>query len=159
VDERAAAIEELYRARYVAFRNGIATVTGSYETARDVVQEAFARAWRDRTDFRGDGSLEGWIWRIAFRIALDGRRNGTRSGPPAALEPELVEPERDPALAAALRRLPPRKRLFVFLRYFADLSYAQIADVCRVSEGTVAAALAQARTTLHEEMTTKGSPR
>lgn len=33
----------------------------------------------------------------------------------------------------------------MFLRYFGDLSYAQIAEVCGISEGTVAATLAQAR--------------
>ena len=44
-----------------------------------------------------------------------------------------------------MRRLPPRRRLVVFLRFFGDLSYAQIAEVCGISEGTVAATLAQAR--------------
>jgi DNA-directed RNA polymerase specialized sigma24 family protein len=33
----------------------------------------------------------------------------------------------------------------VFLRYFGDLSYQQIAEICGISEGTVAATLAQAR--------------
>jgi RNA polymerase sigma factor (sigma-70 family) len=57
-------------------------------------------------------------------------------------------PELDPALAAAIRALSPRRRLFVFLRYFADLSYDEIAGACGVSRGTVAAALAHARTEL-----------
>jgi DNA-directed RNA polymerase specialized sigma24 family protein len=39
-----AEIESLYRERYLGFRRALATVTGSYETAHDVVQEAFARA-------------------------------------------------------------------------------------------------------------------
>jgi RNA polymerase sigma factor (sigma-70 family) len=43
-----------------------------------------------------------------------------------------------------VRALPPRRRLVVFLRYFADLSYAEIAVIAGVSEGTVAATLAQA---------------
>ena len=67
-----------------------------------------------------------------------------------------MEPERDPELATALRRLPPRKRLVVFLRYFADLSYAEIAEVCGISEGTVSATLSQARETLFEELSAKG---
>ncbi|MGH2932490.1 MAG: RNA polymerase sigma factor, partial [Gaiellaceae bacterium] len=66
-----------------------------------------------------------------------------------------VESERDPELAAALRRLPPRKRLVVFLRYFADLSYAEIAEVGGISEGTVAAALSQARAALLEHLSAK----
>jgi RNA polymerase sigma-70 factor (ECF subfamily) len=149
----AEAIEELYRARYVAFRNALATVVGGWEAAHDVVQDAFAQALRERATFRGDGSLEGWVWRIAFRTALRARRNGTAQVPLEELiDPALVEAERDPELAAALRRLPPRKRLIVFLHYFADLSYADIATACGISEGTVAAALAQARTTLHDAL-------
>ncbi len=60
--------------------------------------------------------------------------------------------ERDPALALALRSLPPLRKLVVFLRYFADLSYAEIAEVCGVSEGTVGATIAQALAALQEAM-------
>ncbi len=67
-------------------------------------------------------------------------------------EPGLLEPERDPELAAAIRALAPRRRLIVFLRYFADLSYEQIAEACGVSEGTVAATLAQAHEALAERI-------
>ncbi len=52
-------------------------------------------------------------------------------------------PDRD--VRAAVRALPPRRRLVVFLRYFADLSYAEIAEIVGVAEGTVAATLAQAK--------------
>jgi RNA polymerase sigma-70 factor (ECF subfamily) len=150
VEERAAALERLYRARYSRFRDGIATVTGSYETAHDVVQDAFAHALTRRASFRGEGSLEGWVWRIAFRLAL--RR---RSDPPAGwlaedIAADVVEPERDPELAQLLRALPPRRRLVVFLHYFADLSYADIALICGISKGTVGATLAQARSELRE---------
>jgi DNA-directed RNA polymerase specialized sigma24 family protein len=47
----------------------------------------------------------------------------------------------------------------VFLRYFADLSYAEIADVCGVAEGTVSASLAQARALLAAELTKEGAAR
>jgi RNA polymerase sigma factor (sigma-70 family) len=67
-------------------------------------------------------------------------------------EAALVEPERDPALADALRALPPKRRLIVFLHYFADLSYKQIAHACGVQEGTVGATLAQARAALEEQL-------
>jgi RNA polymerase sigma-70 factor, ECF subfamily len=150
VDARTEALERLYREEYVSFRNGVAPVVGSYEDARDVVQEAFARALRSRGDFRGEGSLRAWVWRIALRVALEHRRGHESSF--EVLDPGLVESERDPELAAALRRLPPRKRLVVFLRYFADLSYAEIAEVGGISEGTVAAALSQARAVLLEQL-------
>ncbi len=145
-------IERVYRERYVGFRNALATVTGSQETARDVVQEAFARALRSRDQFRGEGSLEAWIFRIALRTALEMRRDGREVGWLDNVDPTLPQPERDPELAAALRELPPRRRLIVFLRYFADLSYSEIAAACEISEGTVAAALAQAKSALLEAL-------
>jgi RNA polymerase sigma-70 factor, ECF subfamily len=150
VDARKKAIEELYRGLYIQFRNALATITGSYESARDVVQEAFVRALRQRRSLRDDQALEMWVWRIALRTALEGRRNGA-SREVALVEladPGLLDAERDPALDVALRQLPPRRRLILFLRYFADLSYAQIAELCEVSEGTVAAAIAQGRAEL-----------
>ena len=152
MDEATQEIERVYRERYVGFRNALVTVTGSHDAARDAVQEAFARALRERAGFRGEGPLEAWIFKIALRIALEARRNRREVELSETIDPALPEPELDPELAAALRSLPPRRRLIVFLRYFADLSYAEIADVCGISEGTVAASLAQARATLLEEL-------
>ena len=159
MDERAEAIEELYRRRYLAFRNTLATITGSYETARDCVQEAFARALAKRRSFRGEGSLEAWVWKIALRTALEQRPDERLAATNGLPELALLEPERDPELAEAVKKLPPRRRLIVFLRYFADLSYDEIADVCGVSEGTVGAALAQARSALAEALTSERGER
>ena len=144
VDETAVAIERLYRDRYVRFRNGVAPVAGSFEAARDAVQEGFARALRSRGQYSGRGSLEGWVWRIVLRTALEQRRPGD-DVPSAEVDATLVEPERDLTLTAAVRALPPRRRLVVFLRYFADLPYQTIAEALEVDVGTVAATLAQAK--------------
>jgi RNA polymerase sigma factor (sigma-70 family) len=156
-----AAIEALYRTSYVRYRNALATVTGSYESARDAVQQAFAQAISERKTFRGEGSLAAWVWRIALRQALALRGEFADADLNGVLDPKMVEPAHEPALAAALRALPPRRRLIVFLRYFADLSYTEIAEVVGVSEGTVAASLAQARaelrTALTEGVTTSGN--
>ncbi len=143
-------LEELYERRYVGFRNALATVTGSYEAATDAVQEAFAQALRDRGRFRGDGAPEAWVWKIAVRAALRERGHGERErvihdGRLDELDVDLPDAGRDPVVADALRSLPPRRRLIVFLYYFADLSYDQIAEACDVSPGTVAASLAQAK--------------
>jgi RNA polymerase sigma factor (sigma-70 family) len=148
-------LERLYRERYVQFRNGLAPVVGSFDEARDVVQEAFARALR---------SLQARVWRIALRAALERRRRGPETGSelaelPEMLDPQLVERERDQELDDALRLLPPRQRLVVFLRYFADLSYAEIADVAGISEGTVGAMLSQARAALMEQLEMEGAAR
>lgn len=160
MDERTHALERLYRDRYVAFRNTLATVTGSYDSARDAVQETFVRAIRKRRDFRGEGSLEAWVWRIAFRTALEQRSaRQTQPATNGSLDPALPEPERDPDLAAAVRLLPPRKRLIVFLHYFADLSYAEIAQALGISEGTVAATLSQGRAALANALDPEGAHR
>lgn len=152
VDRRSREIEALYRTRYVSFRNVLATITGSNESARDAVQEAFASALANRKAFRGDSSLETWVWRIALRIAVKHRHQSSASPASGEPDPAFVAPERDLELADAVRRLPPRRRLVVFLRYFGDLSYAEIADICGIAEGTVAATLAQARSELRNAL-------
>ena len=131
-----------------------AAVTRDADLAREAVQEGFARAYERRADFRDEGSLDGWVWRIVLRVAL-----ALRQGRPApavelidAVDVALPFPERDPDLAAALSRLSARKRLIVFLRYFADLSYAEIAEILGVAEGTVSATLAQAKAELRTTM-------
>jgi RNA polymerase sigma-70 factor (ECF subfamily) len=154
VDDRAHAIEDLYRRRYVAFWNVIAGITRDREAAHDVVQEAFARAYAKRRQLRSLEALEPWVWRIALRAARE--RVAEATVPlDEAFEPALPTPERDPDLEAALRALSPKRRLVVFLRYFAGLSYSQIATATEAAEGTVAATLAQARAELAAALSCK----
>jgi RNA polymerase sigma-70 factor (ECF subfamily) len=155
VDETIAGIERLYRERYMRFRNGVAPVAGSYEAAHDAVQEGFARALRASRQYSGRGSLEGWVWRIVLRTAYEQQRPGEDVSLDQ-VDPEFVEPERDFALTAAVQALPPRRRLVVFLRYFADLPYQTIAEVLEIDAGTVAATLAQARGALAEILEREG---
>src|SRR5262245_53642737 len=146
-------LEDLYRRRLGAFQVMLASVMGNVESALDVVQEAFAQALRDQNGFRAEGSLEAWVWRIAFRVAI-----GSKGSHELALDevPDVafVEERRDPTLAAAVRTLPPQRRMAIFLRYFADLSYAEIGEVLGIAEGTVAATLAQAHTQLNTKLST-----
>lgn len=152
MDSRSRALEDVYRRRYRGFRNAVASIVGDYDTAQDVVQEAFARALAHCHSFRGDGTLEAWVWQIAVRVAQNHRPFGAYD----ELEDlGFLEPERDPALAAVVRALPPRRRLVIFLRYFAELTYAEIASVCEISEGTVAATLAQAHQQLQKTLAPK----
>lgn len=150
--DRESSIEDVYRRRHSSFRAALGTILGSGDAADDVVQESFAKALASRTQFRGDGPLEAWIWRIAVRTALERRAIPLDLPLEDVLDPQFVEPERDPALAAAIRKLPERRRFIVFLRYVGDLSYSDIARICGIAEGTVAATLAQARTLLAEEL-------
>lgn len=151
-----AEIERIYRDRYVHLCRVATTVTGRVETAREAVQDGFALALAHRDDFRGEGSVEGWVGKIVLRAALDVRR---RSAPDPVVfddlglgtllwSPELPHGDRDPALDAAVEALPPRQRQVVFLRYFADLSHTQIAEFLGISPNTVSALLHQARTAL-----------
>jgi len=158
VDRTAAAIEGLYKERYTRFRNGVAPVTGSYDTAHDAVQEGFVRALRARRQYEGRGSLEGWVWRIVLRTALEQRHPGEEVALDE-VDPEFVEPERDFALTAAVHALPPQRRLVVFLRYFADLPYRTIAEALAIDEGTVAATLAQAKQALALILNEEGARR
>lgn len=147
------AIAAVYSQRHAGFAAALATVAGDAEAGRDAVQEGFAIALRERSKFRG-GSLEAWIWKIALRAALRARRaDGHRPLEFDTAEPQVVDRELDPQLTAAIGSLPPRQRLIVFLRYFADLSYSDIAEALDVSDGTVAAALSQARDALAAEIT------
>jgi RNA polymerase sigma factor (sigma-70 family) len=144
-------LEGLYRRRFGAFRRGASGVTGDDDLAWDAVQEAFARALAGLEGYRGDAPLEVWVWRIVVRTA----REMVRRAPRAVGEVGLaLDDAASPELAAAVRSLAPRRRLVVFLRYYADLSYADIADVTGMATGTVSATLAQARAALLEALTT-----
>lgn len=146
-------LEDLYRRRNGAFQAMLASVTGSVESACDVVQEAFARALRDQNGFRREGSLEAWVWRIAFRVAI-GSKGSRELLVDEVPEVAFADESRDLTLAAAVRELPPQRRLAIFLRYFAGLSYADIGEVLGVAEGTVAATLSQAHRQLARDLST-----
>jgi len=146
-------IERVYRSRYSGFVGAMTAVVRNPEDAADVVQDGFAQALTRRREFHGAGPLEAWIWKIALRKAFD-RLAGARVQVPLRELPELglPDPETDPELEAALRQLPPRKRLVVYLHYLADLPYPTVAEICGISEGTVAATLSQARVALAESL-------
>ena len=156
MEQRAEAIEALYRRRYGHFRDGVATITGDHESARDVVQETFARALRKRRSFRGEGSLEAWVWRIVVNAARDARR---KRGPLLGLRdrPEAPTPNGD-GNSLPLELLTDRQREVLFLHYYADLDYATIAEALGISPGTVGATLSTARRALRQALTAEVRP-
>ena len=140
-----AALEELFRLHHGEFLRVAAAITGSSDAGRDAVQEGLARALESRASFRGSGSLEAWLWRTVVNAA----RNMKARSPVVAEAPEwytpvAVENERAAAVRAAVRLLPERQRLVLFLRYYADLDYASIANVLGIRRGTVSATLSHA---------------
>src|SRR5262249_41051290 len=114
------------------------------------VQEAFVRAVRQIDSFRGDGPLEGWLWQIVVNVATNGHREPVTVALPdrergeGASAVAVAQPE----LAAAISELSERQRLVLFLRYYADLDYATIAETLSISSGTVGATLTTARAAL-----------
>jgi RNA polymerase sigma factor (sigma-70 family) len=128
-------LEKLYRERASGFVRALAPVVGSREVAADVVQEAFAIALRRRRQLRRRDSLAPWVWQIALRLAFRERRRRNLDELPEDLS--ILDEHRDPALAAALRSLTPRRRLVVFLRYYGEFTYAEIADALGIGQGTV----------------------
>jgi RNA polymerase sigma-70 factor, ECF subfamily len=144
-------LEDLYRRRQGAFQVMLASVTGNVESAHDVVQEAFVRALQKQDGFRGEGSLEAWVWRIALRVAV-GSTGSHELAVDGVPEVAFVDKRRDPTLAAAVEKLPPQRKMAIFLRYYADLSYAEIGEVLGIAEGTVAATLSKAQEQLRAEL-------
>jgi len=141
-------LELLYRAKLAQFCRAAAAIAGDPELGRDAVQEAFARAVRKRRRFRGDGSLEAWVWRIVVNAARDARRkHGVVAEPvDAAAVADASEP-------LPLELLTERQREVLFLHYYADLDYATIAAALGISPGTVGATLSTARRTLRQALT------
>jgi RNA polymerase sigma-70 factor (ECF subfamily) len=136
-------LEALYRARLPEFRRAAAAIAGDEEAGRDAVQEAFAAAVRRRRTWRRRGPLEAWVWRIVVNKARDARRR----------RPGAVEPPRAVNLPdVPLEPLTDRQREIVFLHYYADLDYAEIASALRISVGTVGATLNAARSRLRIEL-------
>lgn len=146
------ALGELYRRSYHRYLRVAEAVVGDVELAHDAVQDAFARAIRGRFEDRGEGSLEGWVWRTVVNAA----RNARRDRPPAHARLDDVPvavasrngnaPQRD--VLELLAGLPERQRLVLFLRYYADLDYASIAEVLDIQPGTVGATLNHAHAAL-----------
>jgi len=152
-DRLSAELETLYRERFPVFVRCATAVLRDGEAGLDVVQEAFAGALRRRKTFRGDGSLEAWVWQIVLNAARDRLRARRRElRPPAVHSAPATASESDDDLHSYLVALPERQRLAVFLRYYADLSYTQIADVIGVSPGTVAASLNTAHGELRRQL-------
>jgi RNA polymerase sigma factor (sigma-70 family) len=125
-----------------------AQLAGDAHRGDDLVQQAITRLYLHWSKAAAAHNIDAYVHRILVRVFLDERRlswAGVRLGHSA---PDVVEPERGaPAqgtevedrlvLHAALAKLPPRQRAAVVLRYLADQSVEETADILRVSPGTV----------------------
>jgi RNA polymerase sigma factor (sigma-70 family) len=143
-DELLAEIEETYKQRYSAFLRVAVAITGDEHLGADAVQDAFVGIVRGRSGIRRRAALEAFAWRAVVNAARDRRADRAEvDEPPELLAPSQAEP--DERVRRVIGELPERQRLVLFLRYFADLDYAEIARVMRVRPGTVAATLSAGR--------------
>ena len=150
----AQAFDEFYRNTSIRMlRFGYAVVADRAE-AQDIVQEAYARAWRRWDTVRAHPSPEAWIRLVVTRLATDRWRRqrgwlsvAARTGPP---EPAGPPSEDAVLLRRALRQLPARHRQALALYYLADLTVEQIADEVGAAPNTVKSWLSRGRQRLAE---------
>jgi RNA polymerase sigma-70 factor, ECF subfamily len=161
-----AAFEALVRATMADTYTLALRLTGDEEDARDVVQEAYLRAYRAIGRFRGDAAFTTWLYRITANCASTslGRRSRHRHEPLADDAPLADEhPDTDPvamATAGALRDrvtdaladLPPRLRAVVVLRDVYDLPHEAIAAELGISVPAAKVRLHRARRRLREQL-------
>jgi RNA polymerase sigma-70 factor (ECF subfamily) len=147
-------LEALYRARYRHFLRVANLIARDQERAHDAVQEGFAAALRSRRSYRGEGSLEAWVWRAVVNAAKKQLRHHA-AAPLGGYEPAASQngdAMEERVVRAWIASLPEQQRFTVYLRYYADLDYRAIADVLEVEVGTVSAALSAAHRRLRKQI-------
>jgi RNA polymerase sigma-70 factor (ECF subfamily) len=146
-------LESLYRLRFDHLARVGSAIAGDGESGRDAVQNAFAAAVRARRSFRGTGSVEAWVWRIVVNEARRLRREPAHASLDDRREPASNGHGRDElGVRALLAALPERQREVLYLRYYADLGYRQIAQLLEIEVGTVSATLSAAHATLRKTL-------
>ena len=148
-------LESAYRGRYPDLLRVATAIAGSVESGRDAVHDAFVDLIRARRNYRQNGHLEAWAWAAVVNAARkQARRRDSLPLKEEALDGTSTsnEDSRHGAVRAAIARLPERQRLALFLRYYADLDYASIAEALGTAPGTVAAALHAAHETLRQTL-------
>jgi RNA polymerase sigma-70 factor (ECF subfamily) len=123
------------------------------QDAQDASQEAWIRAWKNIENFRGDSAFSTWLYRITVNTCLSVRRKEARrkerefSGDELPFLPEPGGGDADPeaaalgaqqreALLAALTQVRAEHRAALVLRHMEGLSYAEIARILEVPDGT-----------------------
>ena len=160
------AFEELVRATSADTYTLALRLMGNEEDARDVVQDAYLRAFKAIGGFRGDAQFSTWLYRITANCAATslGRRSRHRHDE-LAEDVALVDehPDHDPQargdvgvlrdrLTRALAELPPRLRVVVVLRDIYDLPHEAIATELGITETAAKVRLHRARRRLRERL-------
>ena len=137
-------IELLFRREASALLGMMVAFLGDRAAAEDVVQEAFARvqrAWPGVDPDRASAYLRSTAFNLARsglrRRAVAGRYRPDRAAPGAGADDRVVLADDQRAVIDALRRLPVRQRECVTLRYYLDLTDADIGATLGISRNSV----------------------
>jgi RNA polymerase sigma-70 factor, ECF subfamily len=164
-DLDAAVIEEAQRGDQEAFATVIKhydhglralayRVLGDADRMDDALQEAYVKAFRSLSSFRGESRLGTWLYRIVYNACLDELERSRRvvqlpledALDPPDPRPDLAETvARRSGLAEALAELAPDERAAVLLVDAQGFDYRSAAEALGVPEGTVASRLNRAR--------------
>jgi RNA polymerase sigma-70 factor (ECF subfamily) len=165
------AFDELVRRTFVDTFTLARRLTGNEEDARDVVQEAYLRAWRAIGKFRGEAQFSTWMYRITANAAATHvrKRRRHRAQPiDEVVEPADVRPEAQPATLAestdtleriggALDELPPKLRSIVVLKDVYGLPHEAIAEELGISVPAAKVRLHRARRRLRDLLYEEGA--
>jgi RNA polymerase sigma-70 factor, ECF subfamily len=142
------------------------------EEVRDLVQEAFIRAWQHLDQYDPTYRFSTWLFRIAHNLAIDHLRRTKRptvsltiseddEGEEVRLDPpdpgrsplgELANRELAGALSREIDRLAPAYRELIVLRHFVGMAYNEIAELKGLPLGTVKNKLFRAHSVLREAL-------
>jgi RNA polymerase sigma-70 factor (ECF subfamily) len=137
------------------------SLAGNQAEAEDLTSQVFLKALEDLVKFRNQGGFRAWLFTIARSKAMDAYRKRRRELPLDVVD--LPSPDPDP-LATAIHReevermrkrlsaLPEDEQELLRLRFVAGLSYAEIGEVLKRSEGAVKKALYRLLDRLEEQM-------
>ncbi|UCH78155.1 MAG: sigma-70 family RNA polymerase sigma factor [Candidatus Coatesbacteria bacterium] len=142
-------IVEEYRDRLFGLALGMVR---NRDAAEDIVQEAFIKAYKNISGFRGESSIYTWLYRIAVNTAHNHLRRTRRLSPvdfddvAPILEARGLNPaqkaanaELGEAIEKAVHNLPPRQREVFLLHYFEQMTHREIAETLGITEGAVKA--------------------
>ena len=145
-------------------------VIGDADEAGDAAQDAFIRAWRYISKFRGDCAFGSWLSRIAINVARDAAKKrgkaprdfssletpeGTEFDPVStgpAPGDSLLQRERQNAVRVALAKVPEHFRVVLILFDLQGRSYEECAATLQLPMGTVKSRLSRARAALREAL-------
>ena len=160
------AFDDLVKATYADIYTLAYRLTGNEEDARDVVQEAYLRAYRGLHKFREEAAFSTWLYRITANCANTHLSRGNKHRHADIDDAETVpdtRPDTDPEaradaahlrgrVANALEHLPPKLRAVVVLRDVYDLPHEDIAAELGITEAAAKVRLHRARKALRERL-------